>query len=40
MRSLEFLEPCKHGLAYSLFVGGVVPNYGLSLLPLLNTKGE
>lgn len=38
MRSLEFLEPCEHGLAYCLFVGGMVPNYRLFLFPLLKRK--
>lgn len=38
MRSLKFLEPCKHGLAYCLFVGGMVPNDRLLLLPWLKKK--
>lgn len=38
MRSLKFLEPCKHGLAYCLFVGGMVPNDRLLLLPWLEKK--
>lgn len=32
--SLEFLEPCKHGLAYGLFVSVMIPNHRL-LFPLL-----
>lgn len=40
MRSLKFLEPCKHGFAYSLFVGGVVPHHRLFLFPLQERKSN
>lgn len=38
MTSLEFFEACKHGLAYCLFVGGVVPNNRFFLFPRLQKK--
>lgn len=34
-RSLQFLEAGEHGLAYSLFVGGVGPDDVLLLFPRL-----
>lgn len=34
-RSLQFLEAGEHGLAYSLFVGGVGPDDVLFLFPRL-----
>lgn len=40
MVSVELLEPCKHGFAHCLFVGGMVPNNRLLLLPLLKKKKQ